>query len=65
VSAVVVFEYRLVEHRLVVEQAVVGLGIVKKRECGTEMKGLMVVVTGAGLATAVVGVEEKLPALQS
>lgn len=34
VVVVAAFECRLVGYRLVVEQAVAGLGIVKKRECG-------------------------------
>jgi hypothetical protein len=63
VSAVVFFGYRLAERRLVIEQAAVGLGTVKKREDGTERKGLMVVVTE--VAAVVVGVEEKSPVLQS
>ena len=49
----------MLEHRLVIEQAAVSLGIVRRCECGTERWGPMVVAIEAAVAVAVVGVEEK------
>ena len=68
VLTVVVFGWCLAERQLVIEQVVVGLGIVKRCEYDTERRGLMVAVVAievAAAAAAVVGVEKKSPVLQS